>query len=65
MIADGFTKIVWKSTKEVGFAIVYTDEQVYFSAIYKPIGNIPGQYMQNVKKPRNNRSIRKSLPCMS
>jgi len=56
MIADNFTRIVWKSTKEVGFALVYENKKSYFLAIYKPSGNMTGMYVENVGEPKNKNS---------
>jgi len=65
MIADSFTQIVWKETKEVGFAFTYKDKTNYFSAIYKPIGNIKGMYMKNVGKPKDPKNNKKCFSCIN
>lgn len=44
-----FTQMVWKATKQVGFAIAKSsDGKFYFVAEYYPSGNIRGQYNDQV-----------------
>ncbi|XP_074112024.1 uncharacterized protein LOC141535790 isoform X3 [Cotesia typhae] len=46
-----FTQIVWKSTQEMGIAMVKKDGNCIVVACYYPRGNIVGQFTENVLKP--------------
>jgi len=54
MIADKFTQIVWKNTQKIGLTIHQKHFGVYeVMAVYKPPGNILGEYRKNVFRLRN------------
>jgi len=57
MIAEHFTQILWKESEKVGFAFVYENNTNYFAATYFPRGNISGEYVKNVRKPKKDRYI--------
>jgi len=50
MFVASFTQIVWKSTTNLGLAMVRDPHYVMVVAIYKPPGNIEGEYAANVSK---------------
>uniref|UniRef100_A0A0K0F287 CAP domain-containing protein (inferred by orthology to a zebrafish protein) n=1 Tax=Strongyloides venezuelensis TaxID=75913 RepID=A0A0K0F287_STRVS len=49
-IADGFTQLVWKSTKSIGIGIARSDDHFSIVLLFYPKGNIWGQYGENVLK---------------
>lgn len=49
-----FTQVVWKSTTQVGMGRSHNEKgEAFVVAYYKPKGNIPGKYKENVLKPKN------------
>jgi hypothetical protein len=54
-----FSQLVWKSSKEVGFAFAKSPKKttggndVYVVALYNPAGNVVKQFKDNVQKPTN------------
>jgi len=51
MIADPFTQIVWKRSKNFGVAIKASEDTFYLLAHYIPKGNIREKYIENVTRP--------------
>jgi len=51
MIADPFTRIVWRSTERLGVGISQKDNLVRVLVFYFPPGNQIGQYVKNVINP--------------
>lgn len=50
--SGNFTQMIWKSSKEVGFAMIRGKSgRVVIVANYHPAGNISGQFIENVLKP--------------
>ena len=52
-----FTQMIWKDSKELGTARITRDNRTFIVAIYKPPGNIPGQYEHNVLKRHNHEPL--------
>ena len=51
--AAHFTQVVWKNTSKFGIAkATAANGNVYVVARYSPPGNFPGQFPENVKRPR-------------
>ena len=49
-----FTQVVWASSREFGAAKCVADDGTqYVAALYKPAGNIVGEFKDNVKAPRD------------
>ncbi|XP_020612383.1 titin-like isoform X4 [Orbicella faveolata] len=49
-----FTQVVWASSRELGVAKCVADDGTqYVAALYKPAGNIVGEFKDNVKAPRD------------
>jgi len=55
MIADVFTQILWKETKNIGVGFVINNGNLVLFISYSPAGNIKGQYVNNVSA-RNNKT---------
>jgi len=53
MIADYFTQIVWKDSKEIGIAFRSVAQCYIVLVVYNPPGNIKGQFTSNVMIPPN------------
>jgi len=53
MIADAFTQMVWQKTRKIGMGIKQVGNVYEIIAVYKPPGNLPGEYASNVFKPRS------------
>jgi len=53
MISVPFTKVVWKSTKQLGVGVSLNDDVFRVLAFYSPPGNQPRQYKENVDPPQN------------
>jgi len=53
----GFTQLVWKSSKQLGCGVSFTDlskheKWAYAACYYYPAGNMIGSFEQNVLRPR-------------
>ena len=49
-----FTQVVWASSRELGVAKCVADDGTqYVAALYKPTGNIVGEFKDNVKAPKD------------
>ncbi|KII60922.1 Golgi-associated plant pathogenesis-related protein 1 [Thelohanellus kitauei] len=48
----GFTQLIWKASKYVGFGVYWGDNRSIIVALYYPAGNIKGQYEENVEPSR-------------
>ncbi|KAF1745111.1 hypothetical protein MXB_796, partial [Myxobolus squamalis] len=45
----GFSQMIWKNTKKVGFGIYWGEDRSLVVALYYPAGNIKGKYEENVE----------------
>ena len=43
-----FSQLVWKNSKKLGVGHAYSGKKLYIVALYKPPGNIRGQFAANV-----------------
>lgn len=56
-VTSHFTQMLWKGTKEVGVAKLTRDGRTFAVAVYKPQGNVSGEFEANVlRRPCNNAS---------
>lgn len=46
--ATSFTQLVWKKTTKIGVGHAYNGQKLYVIVVYKPSGNIRGQFNDNV-----------------
>jgi len=53
MIAAEFTQILWQNTQQIGIGIQQSGREYEIIAVYKPPGNIRGQFASNVFRPRS------------
>lgn len=49
-VTSHFTQVVWKDTKEVGVAKLARDGRTFVVAVYKPQGNVSGEFEANILK---------------
>jgi hypothetical protein len=54
--ATDFTQLVWKNSKKIGVGHAYNGHQLYVIVVYKPSGNIHGQFATNVGCNSNGQS---------
>lgn len=47
---QNFTRMIWKSSKEVGCKLVPHGNSVTLFCSYNPPGNIPGEYRYNIQQ---------------
>ena len=53
-----FTQLIWKSTTEIGVGHAYSGKILYVIVLYRPRGNIPEQFANNVGCPSTNQANR-------
>lgn len=46
--AMDYSQLVWKSSKSLGIGHAYNGAKLFIVALFKPPGNIQGQYASNV-----------------
>ena len=46
--ATHFSQLVWKNSKNLGIGHAYDGHKLFVVALYKPPGNIRGQFTENV-----------------
>jgi len=46
--AKKFSQLVWKNSTKLGIGHAYDGHKLFVVALYKPPGNIPGQFTANV-----------------
>ncbi len=46
--ATDFTQLVWKKSRKIGVGHAYNGHKLYVIVIYKPSGNIRGEFAANV-----------------
>jgi len=51
MIADSFTKVMWKNTQKLGVSMMTKSGVIGVIVFYYPRGNQIGEYLMNVKEP--------------
>ncbi|KAB0800348.1 hypothetical protein PPYR_06088 [Photinus pyralis] len=49
-----FTQLIWKSSRKLGVGVAKSSKNiVYVACNYDPIGNVQGQFIENVPRPLN------------